>query len=84
MIADDNVSNLRSIEKILKRINIDNVNINLKTVDDGDKAVDYFKLKNKYKNNDNIHMIIMDYNMNKMNGNEATKIVIYIILRSKI
>ena len=46
MIADDNVSNLRSIENILKRINIDNVKINFKTVDDGDKAVDYFKLKN--------------------------------------
>jgi len=53
-------------------------------VDDGDKAVDEFKLKNKYKIKDNFHMIVMDYNMNKMNGNEAIKIVIYIIYRSKI
>ena len=29
-------------------------------------------------------MIIMDYNMNVMNGNEATKIVLYIIYRLKI
>ena len=29
-------------------------------------------------------MIIMDYNMNVMNGNEATKIVIYLIFRLKI
>ena len=53
-------------------------------MDDGNKAVDKFKLKNEYKNNDNIHLIIMDYNMNEMNGNEATKIVLYIINRLKI
>ena len=39
MIADDSISNLRSIENILKRINIDNIKINFSTVDDGDKAV---------------------------------------------
>ena len=39
LITDDNVSNLRSIENILKRINIDNIKINLSSVDDGDKAV---------------------------------------------
>ena len=32
-----------------------------------------FKKYNKQKNNNNIQLIIMDYNMNRMTGNVATK-----------
>ena len=55
--------------------------MNVSTVDDGYKAVDEFKLNNSSKNIHNFQMIIIDYNMNIMNGNEACKIVIYIIYR---
>ncbi len=41
-------------------------------IEDGDETVEFFKIKNKEKSNENIHLIIMDLNMNKMNGDVAT------------
>ena len=50
---------------------------------DGDKAVECFKLFNKIKNRNNIDIIIIDLNMIEMNGDVACKIVIYYKNRSK-
>ena len=49
-------------------------NYNLKIIEsnDGDKAVDAFKKNNEIKHKDNIKFIIMDLNMGRMNGDEAT------------
>ena len=44
---------------------------------DGDKAVECFKLFNKIKNSDNIHIIIINLNMIEMNEDVACKILIY-------
>ena len=41
--------------------------------DDGEKAVELFKFKNKMKSDLNIDLIIIDLNMNSMDGDEATK-----------
>jgi CheY-like chemotaxis protein len=38
--------------------------------------VDLFKTKNKIKNEEKIDLIVMDLNMIKMNGDEATRQVI--------
>ena len=46
---------------------------------DGDEAVDAFKEANVSESEDNINLVIMDQNMNKMHGHEATRIVIYFI-----
>ena len=42
-------------------------------MDDGDKAVTIFKDKNENKCSENIDLIIMDLNMVKMDGDEATR-----------
>jgi len=47
----------------------------LKSLNDGDKAVDLFKNKNSNLNIDNIDLIIIDLNMKQMNGDEACRIV---------
>jgi CheY-like chemotaxis protein len=39
--------------------------------------VDLFKTKNKIKNEEKIDLIVMDLNMIKMNGDEATRQVIF-------
>ena len=44
---------------------------------DGDKAVECFKLHNKVKNSDNIHIIIIDLKMIELNADVACKMVIY-------
>ena len=41
--------------------------------DDGDRSLESFKNYNNLKNNNNIHLIIMDYNMTRMNGDVATR-----------
>ena len=41
--------------------------------DDGDRSLESFKNYNNLKNNNNIHLIIMDYNMTRMNGVVATR-----------
>ena len=51
---------------------------------DGDKAVECFKLHNKIKNRNNIDIAIIDLNMIEMNGDVACKIVIYYKNRLKI
>jgi CheY-like chemotaxis protein len=40
---------------------------------DGDKAVELVRKRNKEKNEENINLIIMDLNMLKMDGDFATK-----------
>ncbi len=39
--------------------------------------MDLFKTKNKIKNEEKIDLIVMDLNMIKMNGDEATRQVIF-------
>ena len=51
--------------------------INILKKNDGDKAVECFKLFNKIKNRNNIHITIIDLNMIEMNGDVACKIVKY-------
>ena len=41
--------------------------------DDGDRSLESFKNYNNLKNHNNIHLIIMDNNMNRMNGDEAKR-----------
>jgi len=67
----------------LKLIKIDNLEIKIFKKDDGDKAVECFKLQNKNKDENNIDIIIIDLNMNEMNGDVTCKIVIYYNYRLK-
>ena len=46
------------------------------TEDDGDKCIKQFKQKNAAKGENNLDLIIMDYNMVNMNGDDATREVI--------
>jgi CheY-like chemotaxis protein len=46
--------------------------------DDGEKAVELFKFKNKSKSELNIDLIIIDLNMKSMDGDEASKKVFII------
>jgi len=48
---------------------IENITIRIFCEDDGDFGVEHFLLKNKHFNDNNIDLIVMDYNMNRMNGN---------------
>ena len=48
------------------------IQINFDAVDDVDLALKQFEIRNKIENSENIHVIIMDFNMNKMDGNIAT------------
>ena len=41
--------------------------------DDGDRSLESFKNYNNLKNHNNIHLIMMDYNMTRMNGDVATR-----------
>ena len=52
--------------------------------DDGDRSLESFKKYNYLRNDNNIHLIIMDYNMNRMNGVVATKEVNLIIKIKKL
>ena len=61
----------------MKLIKIDNLEIKIFKKDDGDKAVECFVSQNKNKDENNIDIIIIDLNMNEMNGDVACKIVIY-------
>ncbi len=58
---------------ILKKIKFIDVEIRFIFADDGDLAVELFKTKNKLKNEEKIDLIVMDLNMKKMNGDEATR-----------
>ena len=53
----------------------------MECIEDGDIAVKEFENRNRRLKSENIHVIIMDLNMKKMDGNIATKKVklIYII-----
>jgi hypothetical protein len=42
---------------------------------DGDEIIEFFKICNKNINKKNIKMIIMDHNMQRINGITATNIV---------
>ena len=61
----------------MKLIEIDNLEIKIFKKNDGDKAVECFNLQNRNKDKDNIDIIIIDLNMNEMNGDDACKIVTY-------
>ena len=60
LVAEDNESNYKLFEKILKK------DYNLLHAWDGEEAVEMFKQHNP-------HIILMDINMPKMNGYDATK-----------
>ncbi len=51
--------------------------------DDGHKSIELFKEKNTKQSNQNIHLIMMDQNMIKMNGDEATKKVSILMIKFK-
>ena len=67
MIVDDSQNNLNAISGIIKQFR-KKYHIQIYKVEDGDEAVELFKLKNQIQSIENIHLIIMDLNMNKMNG----------------
>ena len=47
------------------------IKIHFEAVDDGDIAVKQFQDRNKTLNANNIHVIILDLNMKRMDGNIA-------------
>ena len=67
----------------MKLIKIDKLEIKIFKKDDGDKAVECFKLHNKNKDRNNIDVIIIDLNMKEMNGDVACKIVFIYIIKDK-
>ncbi len=72
MIVDDNFINRESLKKVLGPLN-EIFDLQIIESDDGDKAVEVFKIYNFLKNKQNIQIIFMDLNMGKMNGDVATK-----------
>ncbi len=78
---DDTRTNVQFIKAILQKITLQNAKLQQEAEDDGDKAVQMFQSKNKVNSWENIDLIIMDFNMIEMNGDEATRIVSFIILR---
>ena len=75
MIVDDTFANVLSIKNIFQCVK-SKFKLNIICKKDGDESVDTFKTTNKTESKDNVHLIIMDQNMNKMHGDEATRIVI--------
>jgi len=63
IIADDDVISLKALKSILSRMNIPCL-----TANDGKEALDLFKLYS-----DDIDIIILDFQMSRMNGLEAAK-----------
>ena len=55
----------------MKKIKIENVDIIIDTCKDGNIAVQKFKEKNEFFSLFNIHLIIIDFNIEVMNGDEA-------------
>ena len=64
----------------MKKIKVENVDIVIETCLDGDLAVKKFKERNKIFSLFNIHLIIMDFNMIVMNGDEACIKVIFVYI----
>ena len=64
----------------MKKIKIENVNIVIETCTDGEFAVKKFRERNEYFSLFNIHLIIMDFNMIVMNGDEASIKVIFVFI----
>lgn len=73
MIVDDTLNNIMSIKLMIKTMKIQDANINIIDRDDGLTGFEEFEKRNSFKNKDNIHIIIMDFYMQFMNGDEATK-----------
>ena len=72
LIVYDNYTNLRCLNNILQKIDIE-FEIQVIECSDGYLSVESFKKHNWFKNNMNIEMIITDFNMVKMNGDVAAK-----------
>mgnify|MGYP006093082317 CR=1 FL=1 len=64
----------------MKKIKVENVDIVIETCSDGEFAVKKFKEINKIFSLFNIHLMIMDFNMLVMNGDEAFIKVIFIYI----
>ena len=75
-IVEYNYINLRCLHNILSKIEIE-FDIQIIECSDGDLSVENFKKHNKLKNNQNIQLIIIDFNMIKMNGDVAAKQVFF-------
>lgn len=65
LTADDNPINLKFMQELFKSLDV-----KMLSASDGDEAV-----KEYVKNHDNIDIIFMDENMNKVNGSEAIKAI---------
>jgi CheY-like chemotaxis protein len=77
MIADDTWTNQVALKNLINKLKYDKYEIIVQLVQDGISAVQDFSLKNQTKSPHNIHLIIMDLNMQFMNGDEATKLVLF-------
>ena len=69
-----------ALQNNLKKIKVENVDIVIETCSDGEFAVKKFKEINKIFSLFNIHLMIMDFNMLVMNGDEAFIKVIFIYI----
>ena len=77
MIVDDTMSNVIAIKNIFLTMQ-HKFKMRIIMKKDGGEAVDAFKTANVTESKDNINLVIMDQNMGKMHGDEATRIVLYI------
>ena len=78
LMVDDGLGNISAIKILLIPCNDLGVKICFKSVNDGTDSIKQFKNRNSTLSIDNIHIIIMDYNMKIMNGDLATKEVTFI------
>lgn len=67
MIVDDSKNNINALSNLFKKFG-NKYHLDILKAEDGDEAVELFKSKNQILSLQNIHLIIMDLNMNKMNG----------------
>ena len=72
MIVDDTNNNVVNLKNILNKF-ANKFHLKVMIANDGDKGVDMFKIHNAVKSIKNLHLIIMDLNMIRMDGDDATK-----------
>jgi CheY-like chemotaxis protein len=73
LIVDDTKSNTYFIKQLLDKSQFEGGKLEILSLEDGALAVELFRNSNLTKQETNIDLIIMDMNMNGMNGDDATR-----------
>lgn len=70
---EDNIADFDILQNALKKI--DNINISMINVDDGEKAMRFLHKNENYKNAPTPDIILLDLNLPTLNGKEVLKLI---------